>query len=167
MWLFLRNLVFTILVPGTVAVFIPYRILRAQSVGLAPVWDLAAIVAVLLLALGALTYVWCVWDFAVTGRGTPNIVDAPRRLVVKGLYRYIRNPMYVGVLLVLLGWAALYRSTALYEYAGLMFVVFNLVVLLIEEPLLKRRFGQSYQAYCSNVGRWIPGRAYRPDDRQA
>ena len=164
MWLFIRNAIFTILVPGTVAGYIPYRIIADRYESFAVAWGPLQLLAIPLLACGAAIYFWCLWDFAITGRGTPNIVDAPRRLVVKGLYRHVRNPMYVGVTTAILGWAALYESPAMARYALLMFVIFNAVIFLIEEPVLRSRFGEAYESYCQSVGRWIPGRRYDPTD---
>ena len=97
----------------------------------------------------------------MSGRGTPNPIDAPKRLVVKGLYRYVRNPMYIGVLLVILGWAALYDSYAVLQYAISMWVLFHILVIFMEEPILRRQFGESYKNYCKEVRRWIPGRGYK------
>src|SRR5881296_2337305 len=158
MLLFLKNLVFTVVVPGTVAVFIPYRIVsRAPSeLALDPERLLLAAPA---FALGAATYFWCLWDFAVVGRGTPAPIDPPKQLVVRGLYRYVRNPMYLGVLLVVAGWAALSWSPRVLEYGVVVAVLFHLVVLLVEEPLIRRRFGTAYEAYCRTVRRWLPGPA--------
>ncbi len=159
MLLFLKNFVFTVFVPGTVAVVIPYRIVARASAGLA--LELPRILASApLFLLGAGIYFWCLWDFAVTGRGTPAPIDPPTRLVVRGLYRYVRNPMYVGVLLVIAGWAAFSRSGRVVEYGLGVAVLFHLVVVLVEEPLLRHRFGASYEAYRRAVRRWLPGRAY-------
>lgn len=165
MWLLVRNVIFTILVPGTVAGYIPYRIIADRHESFAVARGLPPqLVSVTLFAIGGAIYFWCLWDFAVTGRGTPNIIDAPRRLVVKGLYRYVRNPMYIGVLLVILGWAALYESLVVAQYALLMFVIFNVVIFFIEEPMLRGRFGEAYEGYCKAVRRWIPGRGYSQAD---
>ena len=164
MRLFIRNLVFTVLVPGTVAGYIPYRIVLAQYESLAFAWSFGGAAALGLMAIGAAIYFWCLWDFAITGRGTPSPLGAPTRLVVKGLYRYVRNPMYVGLTTAILGWAALYRSLYMLQYAGLMFVLFNLVIFIIEEPSLRRQFDEAYRTYCQNVGRWIPGRPYKQPD---
>jgi len=158
MWLFLKNVIFTVLVPGTVAGYIPYRIVLAAGQGFAFVWSPAAVAALFVMTLGAAIYFWCLWDFAKTGRGTPSPLDAPTRLVVRGLYRYVRNPMYVGVITVILGWAWLYNSAAVLEYAGWIFLLFNGVIFIIEEPSLRRQFGAEYEAYSKKVGRWIPGR---------
>ncbi|MBZ5595544.1 MAG: isoprenylcysteine carboxylmethyltransferase family protein [Acidobacteriia bacterium] len=146
-----KTVIFTILVPGTVAVVIPRNI----------AWDATAptlysSIGFLPLALGVAIYLWCAWDFATAGQGTPAPVDAPKRLVVRGLYRFVRNPMYVGVLLILLGESLAFRSTRILIYAALVFVFFNLFVLLYEEPALKRKFGASYEEYLNKVPRWIP-----------
>ena len=156
MRLFLKNLVFTILVPGSVAGWIPWRWIIPRDFHRPAVWGAAQLLALLPLGLGLAVYLWCVWDFAVTGRGTPAPIDAPRVLVVRGLYRSVRNPMYIGVLLVLLGESLLFRSTTLLTYTAVVALLFHLVVLVIEEPSLRRLFGDSYLAYCRRVRRWAP-----------
>lgn len=152
MLLFLKNLVFVLVVPGTVAVYLPWLILRGQPIG-SPGYVLAAM---LLGLLGGTIYLWCLWDFAAFGRGTPAPIDPPKRLVVRGPYRHVRNPMYVCVLSVLLGWALLYKSLALVLYALAAGAVFHLFVVFYEEPHLRRVFGAEYEDYCSRVGRWMP-----------
>ncbi len=93
MWLFIKNVIFTIFVPGTVAFYIPYRILSGQMDSFSIEWGLPQYLSMPIFAIGSAIYFWCLWDFAVTGRGTPAPIDAPKKLVVKGLYRYVRNPM--------------------------------------------------------------------------
>jgi protein-S-isoprenylcysteine O-methyltransferase Ste14 len=112
--------------------------------------------AVFVFALGAGIYVWTVRDFATTGRGTPAPIDAPKKLVVQGLYRYTRNPMYVGVLTVILGWALLFRAVTVVLYALVVATCFQLFVIFYEEPRLQREFGSEYADYRSRVGRWLP-----------
>jgi protein-S-isoprenylcysteine O-methyltransferase Ste14 len=159
MLLFLKNLLFTVLVPGTVAVFIPYRIVVQGTQG--PVFEISRVFwSSPLFVIGASIYFWCLWDFAVVGRGTPAPIDPPKQLVVRGLYRHVRNPMYLGVLLVIAGWAVWSRSSAVLEYGLGVAALFHLFVVLVEEPLLRRQFGASYESYCRAVGRWVPGRAY-------
>jgi protein-S-isoprenylcysteine O-methyltransferase Ste14 len=148
----LENLLFTVVVPGTVAGYVPYEITRSARPG-AGGWLLLA--GALFLA-GAAIYAWCVWDFATFGRGTPAPIDAPRRLVVRGLYRYSRNPMYVGVLTVILGWAAAYADPRVLAYAAVVLLAFSLFVRIYEEPHLEREFGDAYRAYRRRVGRWLP-----------
>ena len=154
MVLFLKNLLFTVFVPGLVAGYVPWRL---ASPGLAEgarlsQWSIAAPAFI----LGASIYFWCLWDFATAGRGTPAPVDPPKTLVVRGLYRYVRNPMYVGVLLVIVGWTLLTRSSALATYGASVALAFHLFVVFVEEPMLRARFGESYGAYCRSVSRWWP-----------
>ncbi len=160
MWLIIKNVIFTIFVPGTVAFYIPLRILSGQLDSFSIQWGLLQYLSMPIFAIGSAIYFWCLWDFAVTGRGTPAPIDAPKKLVVKGLYRYVRNPMYVGVLSLILGWATMYNSYELLKYAILMWVIFYMVVLIYEEPMLKRQFGESYERYRKSVRRWLPGRRY-------
>ncbi|HEX7183317.1 MAG TPA: isoprenylcysteine carboxylmethyltransferase family protein [Thermoanaerobaculia bacterium] len=153
-FLALRSLFFLVLIPGTVAGYIPLRILRSSERLFVPSLSAASVPAGCLILFGASVLLRCVWDFFSAGRGTLAPVDPPRLLVVRGLYRFTRNPMYNGVLAVLLGEAWLFRSTALLSYAALMFIIFHLVVVVYEEPSLESRFGESYQAYRRAVPRW-------------
>jgi protein-S-isoprenylcysteine O-methyltransferase Ste14 len=157
--LFVETILFTVLVPGTVAVWIPYRIVLQTRLGM-PALTVASSLAIVVAALGTATYFRCLWDFAVTGRGIPAPIDHPKRLVVRGLYRYVRNPMYLGVLLILLGETLFFGSSALLMYTVGWFALVHIVVVLYEEPNLRRKFGPSYVSYISAVGRWIPGRKY-------
>ncbi|MEM7049107.1 MAG: isoprenylcysteine carboxylmethyltransferase family protein [Acidobacteriota bacterium] len=162
MVLLLKNLLFTVVVPGTVAVYVPLLIIgdhpRASGI--------VSAIAAILLAIGAGIYAWCVWDFASFGRGTPAPIGAPKRLVVRGLYRYTRNPMYLGVLSVILGWTILFRSPTLLLYLLAVGAGFHGFIMLYEEGHLRREFGEEYEAYCRRVGRWLP-RAAKPDpDRE-
>ena len=108
------------------------------------------------LVAGTSTYLWCLWDFATFGRGTPAPIDAPKRLVVRGLYRYVRNPMYIGVLLVVIGWALYFASSVLLGYTAAIGLAFHLFVALYEEPALRKAFGAEYERYSSEVNRWVP-----------
>jgi protein-S-isoprenylcysteine O-methyltransferase Ste14 len=152
MLLLLKNILFTIVVPGTVAVCVPLLVTRDRS----PASGLLFACALLVLSLGAMIYAWCVWDFARFGRGTPAPMDAPKRLVSRGLYRYTRNPMYVGVLTFILGWALMFRAPVLIVYALVIGVWFHLFILFYEEPHLRREFGSGYDEYCARVRRWLP-----------
>ncbi len=152
--LLLKNLLFTLLVPGTVAVYVPLLMARNRS----PAAGAALVIAIALLTVGGAIYAWCVVDFATFGRGTPFPADAPGRLVVRGLYRYTRNPMYVGVLTVILGWAVFYRSAEHACYAVAIALCFQLFIILYEEPHLRRTFGPEYDEYCGKVPRWLPAR---------
>ena len=153
----LRTIIFTFLVPGTVTILIPYWLLSSRSAP--PPIQLGSFryFGALPISIGAAIYFWCAWDFTFAGRGTPAPIDPPKELVVRGLYRYVRNPMYVGILSILLGEALLFESRRLFEYTAVVFVFFYLFVVLYEEPVLRQKFGESYRRYCRNVSRWIPG----------
>jgi protein-S-isoprenylcysteine O-methyltransferase Ste14 len=102
---------------------------------------------------------WTWGAFGVHGRGTPMPFDPPRELVVQGPYRYVRNPMYVAGVLVLLGEALLFTSLPLLEYAAAFWLATHLLVLGYEEPRLRRSFGDGYERYRATVNRWVPRRA--------
>ncbi len=150
----LRTLIFLVLVPGTVLFYIPMAIASSTErlvplgpfrfLGLAP------------LALGTAIVLWCARDFTVKGRGTPAPIDPPKELVVQGLYRYVRNPMYVGAVLILLGHFGWFRALDLLLYLTFVFLAFHLFVVFYEEPALTRKFGDRYRDYRASVPRWIP-----------
>jgi protein-S-isoprenylcysteine O-methyltransferase Ste14 len=152
----LKTLIFTILVPCTVTIYIPYLLLSSPSAP--PPMEIGPIrySGSIPILIGTLIYLRCAFDFTFAGRGTPAPIDPPKELVVKGLYRYVRNPMYVGVLSILLGETILFPSRPLFTYTAVVFLFFNLFVLLYEEPILRHKFGESYQRYCKSVPRWIP-----------
>jgi protein-S-isoprenylcysteine O-methyltransferase Ste14 len=152
--LLLKTAVFSVLVPGTVAFTLPWLLLRRDPHP--PRFEMPYAFGLLPLALGVAIYLRCAWDFVVTGLGTPAPVDPPKTLVVTGLYRWVRNPMYVGVLSAVLGQALLLGSLFLVQYAGWVFVAFLLFVVLYEEPSLERRFGQEYLEYRRAVPRFLP-----------
>ena len=147
-----RNLVFTIVVPGLGGVWVPWWIMTRDGGTATP----AAWEAVPVIVAGAALYGWCVWNFAAVGNGTPGLWDAPRRVVATGPYRWVRNPIYIGALLVVLGEAWLFMSLPVLAYAGAMAVFFHLFVTGYEERKLSRRFGDSYLEYRRRVPRWIP-----------
>ena len=101
-------------------------------------------------------YLWCVWDFATFGRGTPAPIDAPKCLVVRGLYRYTRNPTYVGVLSIVVAWAVMFQAVTVLGYAVCVAPCFHLFVVVYEEHHLALQFGDEYHEYCAHVGRWLP-----------
>jgi protein-S-isoprenylcysteine O-methyltransferase Ste14 len=100
--------------------------------------------------------VWCILNFAIVGRGTPAPFDPPRRLVVRGPYRYVRNPMYLGAGLAVAGAALYYQTAALLAYVGAFLLLMHIFVVLYEEPTLRQTFGDDYKAYCRQVRRWWP-----------
>jgi protein-S-isoprenylcysteine O-methyltransferase Ste14 len=152
--LLLKNLLFTLVVPATVAIYVPLLIVR----GLSPGSGIRLLVSLVFFLVGGSIYTWCVWDFAVSGRGTPAPIDAPKKLVVRGLYHYTRNPMYLGVLTIILGWVVLYKAPRLVIYALCVGLSFHCFIVFYEEPHLQRMFGSSYEEYRARVGRWFPRR---------
>ena len=159
MVLFIKNLLFTVLAPGTVAVYLPVMLAGRRLPGPGP----ALVVGLVLVAAGAALYLWSVWDFATFGRGTPAPIDPPAKLVIRGPYRFTRNPMYVGMLTVVLGWTILFGAAPLLLYALALGTAFHLFIILYEEPHLRAEFPGEYEAYCSRVPRWLP----RPGVRRA
>lgn len=157
-WRLLKTLIFTVLVPGTVAGWLPQWLLEEQRRAIPHPLHFSQWIGLVPLTLGVAVYMWCAWDFAVKGLGTPAPVDAPRKLVINGLYRYVRNPMYVGVLLVICGQAIFYGSRTVFVYMLGLWALFSLFVIFYEEPELRRLFGAEYEEYCRQVRRWIPGR---------
>jgi protein-S-isoprenylcysteine O-methyltransferase Ste14 len=152
-WPVLNTILFTIVVPGTVAGYIPFRIIGGFS---RPGSEPLTWIGVLVLAVGAAIYFRCAWEFAVRGLGTPAPIAPTKYLVTTALHQYVRNPMYIGVALIILGEAALFRSPHLVIYAALMLFTAHTFVVLYEEPTLHRQFGESYDEYRRKVPRWIP-----------
>lgn len=152
----LRSIFFTFLFPGTVTVLVPYLILSGSRPAGVDEWSLRHFLSLPFIGLGAGILFRCIWDFAVAGRGTLAPIDPPKHLVVRGLYRYVRNPMYVGVVLMLFAEALFFWSPELAYYAIGVFSMVHLFVVLYEEPTLRRQFGGSYEAYRGQVPRWIP-----------
>ena len=116
----------------------------------------AEIPGAILMVLGAILVLACAGVFIARGRGTPAIFDAPRAFVAVGPYRYVRNPMYIGGLMLLMGFGLSERSISILFLALLLFPLVHLFVVFYEEPTLTRRFGESYQEYLRAVRRWIP-----------
>ncbi len=141
--------------PGIVAGYVPWAVfdLRETPLDARDPWQVAGLIAAL---AGVALLLACIVEFARTGRGTLSPVDPPRALVVRGLYRYVRNPMYLSVSMIVLGEAMIARSIALASYWAAVFLAANLFVIFYEEPNLRRRFGASFDAYTTRVGRWVP-----------
>jgi protein-S-isoprenylcysteine O-methyltransferase Ste14 len=160
----LKSLIFTVLVPGTVTVLVPYFILSVfgQCFALDP--GGFKYLGLILLLIGVSIYFHCVWDFSFTGKGTPAPIAPPQEMVITGLYRFVRNPMYLGVVLILIGESVFFGSGLLLAYSSLVFLIFHLFVVVYEEPTLRRLFGESYLQYYHTVPRWLP-RWQRPGPR--
>jgi len=157
MWLFLKNLLFTVLVPGFVAGWVPWVFLLRRA-PLPDTWTVRHYAALPLFAAGAGFYLACVWLFGANGRGTPAPIDPPKKLVMRGPYRWVRNPMYLAVLLFVLGEVVFFRHLTLALYLVFLASAFQLFVIAVEEASLRRRFGAIYSDYCNVTNRWLPRR---------
>ncbi len=154
----IKTILFTVLVPGTVTIAIPYWLLSRFQPRVPFSFGPWSLIGVVLIPAGAGAYLWCAWEFSTRGKGTPALWDPPVVFVATGLYRWVRNPMYLGILLMLVGEALAFDSLAIAVYALLLGVGFHLFVISIEEPLLQARFGQLYAEYRNAVPRWLPRR---------
>ena len=148
--MFLRALLAFLVLPGVVAFAVPV-LLFAPDLPLGG-FRLAGLA---LLSVGLLILGWCVRDFYVLGRRTLAPWDPPRALVVRGLYRYSRNPMYVGVLCIVAGWALGFQSIPLALYVVSLAILFHVRVILAEEPFLARTHGAAWEQYAARVPRWL------------
>jgi len=156
--LIVRAVMFTLLVPGTVVWWLPRGLIYTD-------WSIRYPVGWIPMTLGATLYFWCAAQFVFRGQGTPNIYFArplafmigrePLRLVNESIYRYSRNPMYVGVISTVFGEALLFGSLNLLIYAFSLCLWFHLVVVFIEEPHLRKTRGEAYLRYCRETPRWF------------
>jgi len=149
----LKSFLFLTAAPGMVAGYIPLAFLRK---GPQVETGLFAYLAFPLWLVGGMILLWSFWNFLAEGRGTPAPVEPPKELVVTGFYRYVRNPMYVGVLAIIIGHFLWFEYWNLLIYAMIVFLAFHAFVTYYEEPTLKRKFGASYENYLKQVPRWIP-----------
>jgi protein-S-isoprenylcysteine O-methyltransferase Ste14 len=163
MRLYIKGLLFSILIPGTVAGYIPYRLTkdRLHDLNLETIHWLGLPV----MCVGIIVYLWTITSFLLRGKGTPAIWftgalhwligKEPARLVSSGLYKYSRNPMYLGVMITVSGEALFFQQSVLLRYLLLLLVIFYLVVVVIEEPHLEQKFGEEYKTYRKKVRRWL------------
>jgi len=152
----LATALFLCLAPGTVAGLIPFWISRWRFeppfFGLEPVrWF-----GVLLIVLAAPVLFESFARFAFEGLGTPAPILPTQHLVIRGFYRYVRNPMYIAVVSIVIGQGLLLGNSSLLLYAAVVWAAFLGFVLLYEEPKLRKTYGTEYEAYCDRVPRWIP-----------
>jgi protein-S-isoprenylcysteine O-methyltransferase Ste14 len=148
--------VFLVIAPGLIAGWVPWWIshwrVEAPFFGI----QLFRLVGAALLTLGLAGILDSFVRFALQGIGTPAPVFPTRHLVVTGLYRYVRNPMYVAVVSAILGQGLLLGNLKLLAYGGLVFLLFHLFVLVYEEPTMRATFGSEYESFCAQVPRWMP-----------
>ena len=155
MFVLARALTYATLFVSFLLVFLPGWILTASGV-VQPEIGLLQIAGMLIGIAGAVLAASCILTFVFVGEGTPAPFDPPTRLVVRGPYRLVRNPMYIGAGLGLAGATLFYQSRALTAYLGVFLLVTHLFVVLYEERTLRRTFGKDYDAYTRSVGRWWP-----------
>jgi protein-S-isoprenylcysteine O-methyltransferase Ste14 len=149
-----RHALSIVALPFTVAVLVPAW-LRSREI-VAPVSPAEQAGGVLVMMVGLALVGTTIWHFATRGRGTLAPWDPPRHLVVVGIYRYVRNPMITGVLLVLAGESLLFASRAVAGWTVTFLVINAIYIPLLEEPFLAARFGAAYETYRRHVPRWIP-----------
>lgn len=149
----LKSFLFLIFAAGLGAFYIPFALLPKE-----PQIETGffAYLAFPLWLLGGLMALRCFWDFTFKGHGTPAPNDPPKKLVATGLYGYVRNPIYVGVLVIIAGHFLWFKTIWMLAYMVVIFLVFHLFVTLYEEPTLRKKFGASYEKYYKSVPRWIP-----------
>ena len=147
---------FLLLAPGTVAGLVPWWISRWQMQ--MPFWGFTPFrfIGALLIAAGIPVLFESFGRFALQGVGTPAPIFPTQHLVVKGFYRYVRNPMYVAIASVILGQALLLGNIRVLAYAIFVWLAFHLFVLIYEEPTLRKFFGAEYETFCAHVPRWLP-----------
>jgi protein-S-isoprenylcysteine O-methyltransferase Ste14 len=149
-----KTLLYMGIMHGFFTFYFPYKLASLDT----PLTDPGSFrfIAVPLWMIGAIIIIWCSVDFVRKGRGTPAHADPPRELVITGLYRYVRNPIYVGALLVQSGYILWFGSQILAIYLLFFFLAYHILVVWIEEPVLRNTFGTVYEEYCQRVPRWLP-----------
>lgn len=152
----IRALTYASIFIAVLLVFVPARLLEVSGIARPESFGVAQILGAIFVVGGSLLAVTCVLTFATIGRGTPMPLDPPRRLVVRGPYVFVRNPMYIGAVLALVGAALFFNSVGLFAYALLFFALTHVLVVTYEEPALRRTFGLEYEDYCRRVHRWRP-----------
>lgn len=156
MSLFFRNLLYTTLQPGMVAGVIPYWLTgkNAKTTFAAP-FVVYHFLGMLTFAIGFVLMLICIISFAIQGKGTLSPADPTRKLVIAGLYRFSRNPMYIGVMMMLIGESFFFQSNVLGAYSLLIFIAFNIFIIYFEEPRLRKDFADDYDIYVKQVRRWF------------
>ena len=156
MFVLVRTITYAALFIGLVLIYVPARLLSGSGLVRPEAIDVQQVAGMVFGAVGAAVALWCIFTFAAIGKGTPAPFDPPRRLVVRGPYRFVRNPMYIGAGLALASAALFYGSVPILIYTGAFLLAMHLFVVLYEEPTLRRTFGQEYETYCRQVRRWLP-----------
>jgi protein-S-isoprenylcysteine O-methyltransferase Ste14 len=156
MSLFFRNLIFTILQPGIVAILIPFLLSgKTLESAFARPFAWYHILGLSIFAVGFVIMLICITSFAIRGKGTLSPADPTKKLVISGPYRFSRNPMYIGVTLMLIGDSIFFRSYVVGVYSLFVVIAFNIFILFFEEPRLQDEFGSEYEEYTKKVRRWF------------
>ncbi|MFN2542376.1 MAG: isoprenylcysteine carboxylmethyltransferase family protein [Chthoniobacterales bacterium] len=158
MFVLIRAVTYAALFIGFVLVYLPSRFARWSGIVEPATTRAPQVVGMIMVAIGTLIAFWCVLTFVFIGKGTPAPFDPPRKLVIRGPYQLVRNPMYIGAGMTLAGAALFYESLSIFIYTGLFFLITHLFVVFYEEPTLRRTFGDDYETYRRRVGRWWPGK---------
>jgi protein-S-isoprenylcysteine O-methyltransferase Ste14 len=156
MFVLARAVTYAALFIGLVLIYVPSRLLSWSGIARPESIGVLQIAGLVICAAGATVALWCIFSFAFTGKGTPAPFDPPRRLVIQGPYRFVRNPMYVGAGFALGSAALFYQSLQLLGFTVFFFLATHLFVVWYEEPTLRRTFGPEYETYCRKVRRWRP-----------
>ena len=152
----IRAVTYAAIFISLVLIYVPGRLLCRFGIVRPDSMEVQQVAGLVVGTAGAAIALWCVIAFITSGRGTPAPFDPPRRLVIRGPYRYVRNPMYIGAAVALAGAALFYESLPLLGYGDLLLLVAHLFVVWYEEPTLRRTFGKEYETYCHQVRRWRP-----------
>ena len=156
MFVAFRAITYATLFVGFLLLYLPARLLAWSGIQRPLSIEAPQILGLVISTAGAALALWCVVTFVSIGNGTPAPFDPPRNLVVRGPYRFVRNPMYLGAGLALAGATLFYQSPFLLVYGCIFLLASCLVVVFYEEPTLRRTFGPEYEAYCHRVSRWLP-----------
>lgn len=155
---FLRSLIY---VPAFILFFgwIALRVrVYDQDIGLLPEWT--TLPGIILMILGGTLCLICILVFIIRGKGTPAVFDPPTEFVAVGPYKYVRNPMYIGAFILLIGFGVFHHSISILILCVVLFLLFHLFVVFVEEPQLEKRFGESYLEYKKVIRRWVPKRFF-------
>src|SRR5262250_2269707 len=156
MFVLVRAVTYAALFIGFVLVYLPGRFLSWSGIVAPASTGAPQVAGMIIVTIGTAIALWCVFTFVFIGKGTPAPFDPPRKLVVPGPYRFVRNPMYIGAGMTLAGAALYYQSLSILIYTCLFFLITHLFVVFYEEPTLRRTFGTEYEAYVGRVSRWLP-----------
>lgn len=153
----LTSIISGILVGSVFFVLLPYFFVQLNSYFLLPIFSnyLFKILGTIFILIGVGLFIYCSRLFLIFGRGTPAPIEPPKKLVVNGLYKYTRNPIYLGYFMILLGEFLFFGQFLLLIYFSFAIIGINIYVIFHEEPILKKRFGKSYQEYLKKIPRWV------------